>query len=123
MDRNSCNGEFRLGNWTFKDWKEGGHGHVDTRTALIHSCNIFFYQAGLKVGPAAIARYSEAFRLGSPSSIDLGGEKAALVPFLDRRPRIDARKWHAGDTVNMCTCQGRPLRMTRSEARHGTPLA
>ena len=56
MDRIYCNGEFHLGQWTFKDWKEGGHGHVDTRSALIHSCNIFFYQAGLKVGPAAIAR-------------------------------------------------------------------
>ena len=109
MDRTYCNGEFHLGNWTFKDWKEGGHGHVDTRTALIHSCNIFFYQAGLKVGPAAIARYAEAFGLGSPSGIDLGGEKAGLVPFLDGRRRIDGRKWQAGDTVNMSIGQGQVL--------------
>ena len=109
MDRMYCNGEFHLGNWTFKDWKEGGHGHVDTRTALIHSCNIFFYQAGLKVGPAAIARYSEAFGLGAPSGIDLGGEKAGLVPFLDGRRRIDGRKWQAGDTVNMSIGQGQVL--------------
>ena len=109
MDRTYCNGQFHLGNWTFKDWKEGGHGHVDTRTALIHSCNIFFYQAGLKVGPAAIARYAEAFGLGSPSGIDLGGEKAGLVPFLNGRRRIDGRKWQAGDTVNMSIGQGQVL--------------
>jgi len=109
MDRTYCNGEFHLGNWTFKDWKEGGHGHVDTRTALIRSCNIFFYQAGLKVGPAAIARYAEAFGLGSPSGIDLGGEKAGLVPFLNGRRRIDGRKWQAGDTVNMSIGQGQVL--------------
>ncbi len=109
MDRTYCNGEFHLGNWTFKDWKEGGHGHVDTRTALIHSCNIFFYQTGLKVGPAAIARYAEAFGLGAPSGIDLGGEKAGLVPFLDGRRRIDGRKWQAGDTVNMSIGQGQVL--------------
>ena len=109
MDRTYCNGEFHLGQWTFKDWKEGGHGHVDTRTALIHSCNIFFYQSGLKVGPAAIARYAEAFGLGSPSGIDLGGEKAGMVPFLDGRRRIDGRKWQAGDTVNMSIGQGQVL--------------
>src|SRR5262249_42796715 len=44
-DRTNCSGEFHMGAWTFKDWKEGGHGHVDLRSALIHSCNIFFYQA------------------------------------------------------------------------------
>jgi penicillin-binding protein 2 len=109
MDKTYCNGEFHLGQWTFKDWKEGGHGHVDTRTALIHSCNIFFYQAGLKVGPAAIARYAEAFGLGSPSGIDLGGERAGMVPFLDGRRRVDGRKWQAGDTVNMSIGQGQVL--------------
>jgi len=123
MDRMYCNGEFHLGNWTFKDWKEGGHGHVDTRTALIHSCNIFFYQAGLKVGPAAIARYSEAFGLGSPSGIDLGGEKAGLVPFLDGRRRIDGRKWQAGDTVNMSIGQGQVLVTPMQVARMMSAVA
>jgi len=123
MDRLYCNGEFHLGNWTFKDWKEGGHGHVDTRTALIHSCNIFFYQAGLKVGPAAIARYSEAFGLGAPSGIDLGGEKAGLVPFRDGRRRIDGRKWQAGDTVNMSIGQGQVLVTPMQVARMMSAVA
>ena len=123
MDRTYCNGEFHLGQWTFKDWKEGGHGHVDTRTALIHSCNIFFYQAGLKIGPAAIARYAEAFGLGSPSGIDLGGEKAGLVPFLDGRRRIDGRKWQAGDTVNMSIGQGQVLVTPMQVARMMSAVA
>ena len=123
MDRIYCNGEFHLGQWTFKDWKEGGHGHVDTRTALIHSCNIFFYQAGLKVGPAAIARYAEAFGLGAPSGIDLGGEKPGLVPFLDGRRRIDGRKWQAGDTVNMAIGQGQVLVTPMQVARMMSAVA
>jgi penicillin-binding protein 2 len=108
MDRTYCNGEFHLGQWTFKDWKEGGHGHVDTRSAIMQSCNIFFYQSGLKVGPAAIARYAQAFGLGAPTGIDLGGEKPGLVPFLDGRRR-DGHKWQAGDTVNMSIGQGQLL--------------
>ncbi|HMB34667.1 MAG TPA: penicillin-binding protein 2 [Methylomirabilota bacterium] len=123
MDRIYCNGEFHLGQWTFKDWKEGGHGHVDTRSALIHSCNIFFYQAGLKVGPAAIARYAEAFGLGSPSGIDLGGEKPGLVPFVDGRRRVDGRKWQAGDTVNMSIGQGQVLVTPMQVARMMSAVA
>src|SRR3990172_12094823 len=88
MDRTYCKGEFRLGAWTFKDWLAGGHGHVDLRSALVRSCNVFFYQAGLKVGPEAVARYARAFGLGVPSGIELGGEKPGFVPSpaLRRRP-------------------------------------
>ena len=64
MDRVYCNGEFNLGKWTFKDWKPGGHGHVDLHGSMAQSCDIFFYQAGLKVGRDAIATYAQAFGLG-----------------------------------------------------------
>ncbi len=106
MDRTYCNGQFHLGAWTFKDWKEGGHGHVDLRSALIHSCNIFFYQAGLKVGPEAIVRYARAFGLGAPSGTDLGSEKAGLIPSVDWKRSRTGRAWQAGDTVNVSIGQG-----------------
>ena len=109
MDRIYCNGQFHLGQWAFKDWKEGGHGHVDTRSALIHSCNIFFYQAGLKVGPEAIARYAQAFGFGAATGVDLVGEKPGLVPFRTGKRRADGRPWQAGDTVNMSIGQGQLL--------------
>ncbi len=123
MDRTYCNGEFHLGQWAFKDWKEGGHGHVDTRSAIMQSCNIFFYQSGLKVGPAAIARYAQAFGLGAPTGIDLGGEKPGLVPFLDGRRRGDGRKWQAGDTVNMSIGQGQLLVTPMQVARMMSAVA
>src|SRR6266581_2966664 len=123
MDRTYCNGQFHLGQWAFKDWKEGGHGHVDTRSAIMQSCNIFFYQSGLKVGPAAIARYAQAFGLGAPTGIDLGGEKPGLVPFLDGRRRGDGRKWQAGDTVNMSIGQGQLLVTPMQVARMMSAVA
>ena len=116
MDRVYCNGEFHLGNWTFKDWKPGGHGHVDLHSALAQSCDIFFYQAGLKVGADAMARYAHAFGLGAPTGIDLGGERFGLVPFSGGRTR-SKRPWQAGDTVNMSIGQGQllvtPLQIAR----------
>jgi len=119
MDRTYCNGEFQLGAWTFKDWLAGGHGHVNLRSALVHSCNVFFYQAGLKVGPEAVARYARAFGLGAVSGIDLGGEKPGLIPSPAWR-RGQGRPWHAGDTVNMSIGQGQllvtPLQVARMMA-------
>jgi penicillin-binding protein 2 len=109
MDRTYCNGRFHLGGWTFKDWKEGGHGHVDLRRALIQSCNIFFYQAGLKVGPEAVLRYARAFGLGAVPGTDLGGEKPGVVPMVRPARSRQGRGWHGGDTVNIAIGQGRLL--------------
>ena len=106
MDRTYCNGQFHLGAWTFKDWKEGGHGHVDLRSALVHSCNIFFYQAGLKVGPDTMVRYARAFGLGASTGTDLGSEKAGLIPSVDWKRSRTGRGWQAGDTVNISIGQG-----------------
>lgn len=117
MDRVYCNGEFHLGAWTFKDWKPGGHGHVDLRSALVQSCDIFFYQAGLKVGADAIARYARAFGLGAPTGIDLGAEGAGLIPSPAWKRQRLKRGWQAGDTVNMSIGQGQllvtPLQVAR----------
>jgi penicillin-binding protein 2 len=109
-DSSYCRGEFQLGQWTFKDWKEGGHGHVDLLAAMRQSCNIFFYEKGLKIGGPAIAKYASAFGLGAPTQIDLPGEKLGLIP----QPRLRRDKrvgggWHAGETVNMSIGQGAVL--------------
>jgi penicillin-binding protein 2 len=104
MDRVNCHGEFHLGGWTFKDWKEGGHGGVDLHRAIAQSCNIFFYQAGLKVGGAAITKYAKIFGFGSPTGVDLQSEKPGFLP----QPKFKRGRqiWQAGDTVNMSIGQG-----------------
>jgi penicillin-binding protein 2 len=122
MDRVHCAGEFHLGAWTFKDWKEGGHGTVDLHRAIAQSCNVFFYQAGLKVGASAIAQYATAFGFGQSTGIDLAGEKFGLIP----RPRADRRgrkTWNAGETVNMSIGQGAILVTPMQVARFMAAIA
>jgi penicillin-binding protein 2 len=104
MDRTYCNGEFHLGGWTFKDWKEGGHGGVDLHRAIAQSCNVFFYQSGLKIGGAAITKYAKAFGFGQPTGVDLQAEKPGFLP--QPRVRRGRQVWQAGDTVNMSIGQG-----------------
>jgi penicillin-binding protein 2 len=120
MDNIYCNGEFTLGNWTFKDWKPGGHGHVNLHQSIAQSCDIFFYQAGLKVGGDMMAKYAQAFGLGSPTGIDLGGERFGLVPFTPAQRQRTKRAWLPGDTVNMSIGQGQllvtPLQIARMMA-------
>jgi penicillin-binding protein 2 len=121
VDRVHCTGEFHLGNWTFSDWKEEGHGTVDLHRALVHSCNVYFYQAGLKIGREAIARYARAFGLGAPTGIDLPGEKPGFIPGFhrDRRRRV----FYAGDTVNMSIGQGAVLVTPMQVARMMSAVA
>ena len=104
MDHVYCNGAFHLGAWTFKDWKEGGHGGVDLHRAIAQSCNVFFYQAGLKIGGATLAKYAKAFGFGRPTGVDLQAEKPGFLP----KPKVRRGReiWQAGDTVNMSIGQG-----------------
>jgi penicillin-binding protein 2 len=122
-DRTHCTGEFHLGAWTFKDWKEGGHGSVDLLRAVAQSCNIFFYQYGLKVGGAAIARYANAFGFGQPTGIDLSGEKLGLIPNPRARQDRRGRAWMAGETVNMSIGQGAVLVTPMQVARFMAAVA
>jgi penicillin-binding protein 2 len=105
-DRVDCTGSFHLGAWTFLDWKKEGHGAVDLHRALVQSCNVYFYQAGLKIGGATIARYAKAFGLGAPTGIDLPGERRGLIPEPRLRSGRGAKTWYAGETVNMSIGQG-----------------
>jgi penicillin-binding protein 2 len=121
-DRVHCGGDFHLGAWTFKDWKEGGHGTVDLHRAIAQSCNIFFYQAGLKVGAPTITQYASAFGFGQATGIDLMGEKLGLVP----KPRVDRRGrklWLGGDVVNISIGQGTILVTPMQVARFMSAVA
>jgi penicillin-binding protein 2 len=119
MDRVHCTGEFHLGTWTFGDWKKGGHGPVDLQRAMVQSCDVFFYQAGLKVGGATIARYARAFQFGQATRIDLGGEKFGLIP----QPRNRRKGYLGGDVINMSIGQGQVLVTPMQVARFMAAVA
>lgn len=100
-----CPGYFYLGNVRFDDWKKGGHGTLDLRSAIVNSCNVYFYQAGLKVGIEEIARVARAFGLDEPPGLGLGDEAKGHLP--NPQPRRRGQPgWSAGNTVVASIGQG-----------------
>jgi penicillin-binding protein 2 len=105
LDRVNCTGEFQLGAGIFRDWKESGHGVVDLKNALAQSCNVFFYEAGLKIGGPTIVKYARAFGFGRTTGVNLGGERFGVLP----RPATWRGRdvWRPGDVANIAIGQGR----------------
>lgn len=106
-----CDGKYRMGNAEFACWKDEGHGPQDISAAITHSCNVYFYNLGHKLGPDVIAEYAQKFGLGRSSGIDLTGEASGLVPTPAWKRAKKNESWFEGETVNFAIGQG-PLLVT-----------
>jgi penicillin-binding protein 2 len=106
----TCNGVFPFGNHVFHCDRH--HGTLDLHGAIVTSCDVYFYQCALAVGPDKIADVARKFGLGQIFDIGISGQKAGVVPdrawkaeyFKKRDPRNT--KWLAGETPSMGIGQG-----------------
>lgn len=109
-----CPGHFQLGGGGRKwhCWRRSGHGTVAVREALAFSCDVFFYNVGLKLGVDKIVEWSHKLGMGVKTGIDLPGEIKALIPSREWKQEIFEgkpeweRNWYQGDTVNLSIGQG-----------------
>jgi penicillin-binding protein 2 len=99
-----CGGGYQLGNRFFACWSN--HGKVDLYNAIVHSCDSYFYQAALVLGPDVIAHYADMLGFGKPTKIDLIGELEGIVPDPDWKRENVEDIWYDGDTLNMAIGQG-----------------
>lgn len=105
-----CPGYFRLGRKTIKCWNEKGHGELDLLGAIKGSCNVYFYQLGLKIGLETWSEYSEKFFFGSPTGVDLPNESRGLVPTVEYFNRVyGVNGWTKGNLANLAIGQGELL--------------
>jgi penicillin-binding protein 2 len=100
-----CNGTFPFGNRVFQDWKKGGHGHIDLVQSLAQSCDVYYYNAGNKLGIARIAKAARLFGLGTPTGF-APREKGGLVPSDAWKRRRFKEKWYRGETISVSIGQG-----------------
>ncbi len=115
-----CPGHVTLYDTVFHCNRLEGHGWVNVVKALEQSCNVFFYQVGVRLEIDRIARYAKLMGLGEPSGIDLPHEAGGLMPTPAWKWRTQRAPWYAGETVSVAIGQGQvtvtPLQMARLAA-------
>ena len=101
-----CGGHIMMGSHRFHCWKASGHGNVDLKEALMHSCDIYFYEVARRTGIDKIAAMAKRFGFGMPTGINLPGEKSGLMPTRRWKELILGEQWLQGDTYNAGIGQG-----------------
>ena len=106
QDTYVCKGKFTLGNKDYACWLATGHGRISLVSAMANSCDVYFYNIGVKIGQKLLEKYSRMFRIGQKTGIDLPSEKKGLLPTPEWKKKKQKIKWFQGDTVNMSVGQG-----------------
>jgi penicillin-binding protein 2 len=101
-----CHGGFPFGNRVFKCWQKKGHGSVAIHRAIVESCDVFFYNTGLKLGVDRIHKMADAIGLGKVSGIDLPAEQKGIVPSTEWKQKRFGEPWYEGETVSVSIGQG-----------------
>jgi penicillin-binding protein 2 len=101
-----CSGSMPFGNRRYGCWKQGGHGPVDLKRALAESCDVYFYQVGLKMGVDTLAKYARSFGFGQKTGIELEHEKAGLIPTAAWKLGRHKVAWQEGETLSIAIGQG-----------------
>jgi penicillin-binding protein 2 len=102
----TCRGGLRFGGRIYQDWKRQGHGVVDLHSAIVQSCDVFFYQLGRLMGIDPIAQYADLFGLGKPTGIELVSEKAGLIPSTQWKKKVRQEPWYPGENLSAAIGQG-----------------
>ena len=115
-----CPGYYRVGREVKRCWNRKGHGWVDFKRALKQSCDVYFYEVGLRLGIDKIAEYARKFGFGSKTNIELSSESSGLVPTSEWKKKIYKQPWVRGETLSVAIGQGylqtTPLQVAQSYA-------
>jgi penicillin-binding protein 2 len=105
--RETCDGAFQFGSRSFRCWNPNGHGTLALREAVARSCDVYFYQLGLRIGLDRLASFMRRIGVSDKSGIDLPQERKNLFPdagWYDRR--YGAGRWSRGLVLNLAIGQG-----------------
>ena len=121
-----CEGELEFGDRFFGCHLDSGHGELTLRSAIVRSCDIFFYNLGREVGIANWNKYAKILGLGQPTGIDIaaGGDGEAKGLITDRSYYERNRgSWWEGFMLNLSIGQGETTATPIQIARYISALA
>jgi penicillin-binding protein 2 len=120
-----CTGGMQYGSRYFKCWDKRGHGSLDLKGAIAKSCDVYFYQLGLKLGIARLVAGGVEIGFQRKAGVDLPEEKRPRFPesleYFDRK--YGKRGWSQGLVLSMAIGQGDNSQTIMNMAKFYTALA
>lgn len=101
-----CSGFKEYGNMKFHCWFKHGHGNLNLSEAIERSCDVYFYELGLKVGIDKISEMLKRLGLSSNLNFELNQFKKGLVPSKKWKFKTKGSSWAPGETINASIGQG-----------------
>ena len=101
-----CPAAINIGKTTFNNWSKIPEGSINVKRALARSCNTWFYQVGIDVGPSAFLGLARRLGFGERTGLPLLGESPGLVPSDEWMLKNEKRRILDGDTANLSIGQG-----------------
>ncbi|KPK72949.1 hypothetical protein AMJ87_03285 [candidate division WOR_3 bacterium SM23_60] len=99
-----CQGQYQLGRRIFRCWKI--HGSLNLYRAIVHSCDIYFYQLGRYIGIDTLISRVSQLGFGRKTNIDIPMEKAGLLPDRGWYEKQYGKNWTDGHIFNLSIGQG-----------------
>ena len=103
-----CRGGLQYGNRFFRCWDPQGHGDLTLTEAIAQSCDVYFYQLGIKLGVSSLLEDANAWGFRGRTGIDLPGEIPSEFPtgpeYYDRL--YGPRRWTSAVALNLAIGQG-----------------
>jgi penicillin-binding protein 2 len=119
-----CDGTHRFGNRIFRCWKPEGHGGMDLMSAIVNSCDVYFYRVGEMLDVDALAATAQAFGFDKKTGIDLPIEVAGNVPTRHYYDKLHGKgRWTQGLMINNSIGQGEYLTTVLHVARVAAAVA
>lgn len=103
-----CRGGLQYGDRFFHCWNPLGHGSLTLEQAIAQSCDVYFYQLGLKLGLTSLLEDGNDWGFRARTGVDLPGELQPIFPsgpeYFDRV--YGPRRWSSGVALNLAIGQG-----------------
>lgn len=122
-----CTGGLQFGNRFFRCWDHAGHGDITLAQAIEMSCDVYFYQLGLKISLQKLIEGGLRMGMRERSGIDLPSETRPIFPTDPAKEYYDKkygpRGWTQAVNLNLSIGQGENAQTVVNMARFYTALA
>jgi penicillin-binding protein 2 len=102
----NCKGSYEYGTDRFHCWKLSGHGITTVTSALMESCDTYFYKLSTDLGIESIAQMARRLGLDQKYDFGLPEERQGLMPTKAWKEKRYGEVWRPGETIVSSIGQG-----------------